>query len=123
MASVLLADDSRFMRSWLRRIVEKCGHRVVAEAANGIQALTLYERVRPDVVFMDLTMPEMSGLEAIRHIVSMDFRARVVVCSAMGQPSFVIDALKAGARGFIVKPFRDERVLEELDCVLTKNTS
>ena len=111
---VLLCDDALFMRTMLRGIVTQAGYEVVGEAENGRTALEKYIELRPDIVVMDMVMPEMSGVDAVRAILHFDPRARVVMCSAMGQQALVTDALAAGARGFITKPFTPSRVLEAL---------
>lgn len=111
---VLLCDDALFMRTMLRGIVTQAGYEVVGEAENGKAALEKYIELRPDIVVMDMVMPEMSGVDAVRAILHFDPRARVVMCSAMGQQALVTDALAAGARGFITKPFTPSRVLEAL---------
>jgi two-component system chemotaxis response regulator CheY len=111
MARILVVDDAAFMRLRLRSILEGAGHQVV-EAATGREALTAYAAERPDVVFMDITMPEMDGLEAVRALREQDPGAVVVMCSALGQQAMVLEAVRRGARDFIVKPFQPERVLD-----------
>jgi len=112
---VLVADDTAFMRMTLRNVLERNGYEVVAEAANGAEAVELYRRYRPDLVTMDITMPEMDGITAIREIMKFDPQARIIVCSALGQKTMVIEALTAGAKDYLVKPFQPERVLEALE--------
>lgn len=112
---VLVADDTAFMRMTLRNVLERNGYEVVAEAANGAEAVELYRRHRPDLVTMDITMPEMDGITAIREIMKIDPQARIIVCSALGQKTMVIEALTAGAKDYLVKPFQPERVLEALE--------
>lgn len=114
---VLIVDDAVFMRMKLRDILEKNGYEVVAEAQNGIEAIEKYKSERPDLVTMDITMPEMDGVTALRGIKNIDPNAKVIMCSAMGQQSMVMDAIQAGARDFIVKPFDNDRVLESLNKV------
>ncbi|GGI94668.1 chemotaxis protein CheY [Alicyclobacillus cellulosilyticus] len=109
---ILIVDDAAFMRMMLKDILQKNGYEVVAEAADGLQAVQRYQEFRPDLVTLDITMPEMDGIEALRQIRAIDPNARVIMCSAMGQQAMVIDAIQAGARDFIVKPFQAERVLE-----------
>lgn len=109
---VIVVDDAAFMRATLRDIFGRNGYRVVGEARNGVEALALYERERPDLVTMDIVMPEMGGIEAVRRIVEKDPGARIIMCSAMGQQSLVIEAIQAGARDFVIKPFQASRVLE-----------
>lgn len=118
---VLIADDSLFVRTRLRRIMTEAGHEVTGEAENGREALERYVENPPDVVTMDITMPEVDGLEAIRMIRSHDPDARIVVISAMGQENVVREALKSGARGFIIKPFVPEKVLREIETVTGAN--
>ena len=118
MGKVLIVDDAAFMRMMVKDILSKNGFEVVGEAANGLQAIELYKKERPDVVTMDITMPEMDGIEAVKEIKKIDPNARVVMCSAMGQQSMVMDAIKAGAKDFIVKPFQADRVIEAIQKVL-----
>lgn len=114
---VLVADDSLFVRSCLRKIIEQAGYEVVGEAENGRVAADLYDKIRPDVVTMDITMPEVSGLEAIKIIKSLDPGAKIIVISAMGLEPSVKEAFSSGARGFITKPFLPDKVIEELNAV------
>lgn len=109
---ILIVDDAAFMRMMLKDILSKNGYEVVGEAENGAIAVDKYNELRPDLITMDITMPEMDGISAVRKIKSIDANARIVMCSAMGQQAMVIDAIQAGARDFIVKPFQAERVLE-----------
>ena len=118
MARVLIVDDAAFMRMMIKDILEKNGFEVVGEAPNGIVAVELYKKEKPDVVTMDITMPDMDGIEAVKQIKGFDAGAKVIMCSAMGQQSMVMDAIKAGARDFIVKPFQAERVLEAVNKVI-----
>jgi len=115
---ILVADDAKFMRKLLAKILEEGGYEVVAEAETGSDAIALYERIKPDLVTMDLVMPDMSGIDAIKEIVSRDPKARIVVVSAMGQQSLVSEAMSAGARDFVVKPFHPSVVLEVIGRVL-----
>lgn len=103
------------MRMTLRRVLEAHGCQVVGEAADGAAAIARYAELRPDVVTMDITMPVMDGLTATRKILQMDRDARIIVCTAMGQKGMVLEALQAGARDFLVKPFRPQRVLEAIE--------
>lgn len=112
--SVLLCDDALFMRTMLRGIVSAGGYEVIGEAENGRRAVEQYKALRPDIVVMDMVMPELSGVDAVREIRRLDPGARIVMCSAMGQQQLVSDALEAGARGFITKPFTASRVIEAL---------
>lgn len=114
MAKVLIVDDAAFMRMMIKDILEKNGFEVVGEASNGIKAVELYKKEKPDVVTMDITMPDMDGIEAVKEIKAFDPAARVIMCSAMGQQTMVMDAIRAGARDFIVKPFQADRVLEAI---------
>ena len=113
-ASVLLCDDALFTRTILRGIVTAGGYEIVGEAENGRVAVEMYTQLRPDLVLMDMVMPEMGGLDAVRAIRAIDPNARISMCSAMGQQMLVDEALEAGARGFITKPFNASRVLEAL---------
>lgn len=115
---VLVVDDAAFMRMMIKDIMTKNGYEVVGEAANGAEAVAKYKELQPDVVTMDITMPEVDGIQALRQIKSMDSNAKVLMCSAMGQQSMVIEAIQAGARDFIVKPFQAERVIEALQKAL-----
>lgn len=112
MAKILIVDDAAFMRMMIKDILTKNGYEVVAEAANGVEAVELYKSHQPDLVTMDITMPEMDGIEAVKQIKVVNPAAKVIMCSAMGQQSMVMDAIKAGANDFIVKPFQADRVLE-----------
>lgn len=112
---VLIVDDAIFMRMKLKDILEKNGFQVVAEAQNGIEAIEKYKAERPDLVTMDITMPEMDGVTALKGIKEVDSKAKVIMCSAMGQQSMVMDAIQAGAIDFIVKPFDSERVIQSLN--------
>ena len=114
MKRVLVADDAAFMRMMLKDILVKNGYTVCGEAKNGIEVVEKYKELKPDIVTLDITMPEVDGLTAIREIKKIDKDARVIMCSAMGQQGMIIDAIKSGAKDFIVKPFQCERVLEAL---------
>jgi two-component system chemotaxis response regulator CheY len=109
---ILIADDALFMRNMLREIFVKAGFQVVGEAVNGVEAVERYHELRPDLVTMDIVMPLKSGIEALQQITREDPDARVVMCSALGQEALVIEAVQAGAKDFIVKPFKEERVLD-----------
>ncbi|TDA69393.1 MAG: response regulator [Clostridia bacterium] len=115
---VLIVDDAAFMRMMIKDILGKNGYEVVAEAENGRRALELYQEHKPDVVTMDITMPEMDGIAAVKEIKKVDPQARIVMCSAMGQQMMVMEAIQAGARDFVVKPFQQERVLQALEKAL-----
>ena len=118
MARVLIVDDAAFMRMMIKDILEKNGFEVVGEANNGLKAVELYKKEKPDVVTMDITMPDMDGIEAVKAIKAFDPNAKVIMCSAMGQQTMVMDAIRAGARDFIVKPFQADRVLEAIKKVV-----
>lgn len=109
---VLITDDAAFMRVMLKDILAKNGHEVVAEAGDGIEMLQKYDETMPDIVILDITMPNMDGLVALKELRKKHPNANVVMCSAMGQQSMVIDAIQSGAKDFIVKPFQAERVVE-----------
>lgn len=112
MARVLIVDDAAFMRKMLSDALSSGGHEVVGEAANGNEAVQRFQELRPELTTLDITMPEKDGLQALREILTYDPTARVVMCSALGQESKVLESIKAGAKDFVVKPFRAERVLE-----------
>lgn len=118
MARVLIVDDAAFMRMMIKDILEKNGYEVVGEANNGIKAVEMFKKETPDVVTMDITMPDMDGIEAVKAIRQIDPNAKVIMCSAMGQQTMVMDAIRAGARDFIVKPFQADRVLEAIKKVV-----
>ena len=115
---VLIVDDAAFMRMMIKDILEKNGYDVVGEASNGLVAVDLYKKEKPDVVTMDITMPDMDGIEAVKQIRTFDLNAKIIMCSAMGQQSMVMDAIKSGAKDFIVKPFQADRVLEAIKKVI-----
>ncbi|MCM8710948.1 response regulator [Clostridium sp. SYSU_GA19001] len=117
-AKVLIVDDAAFMRMMIKDILEKNGFEVIGEANNGLKAVELYKKEKPDVVTMDITMPDMDGIEAVKSIRAFDPGAKIIMCSAMGQQTMVMDAIRAGARDFIVKPFQPDRVLEAIRKVL-----
>ncbi|WP_214688041.1 response regulator [Exiguobacterium sp. s163] len=112
MARVLVVDDAAFMRMMLRGIFEKAGHEVVGEGVNGADGIEKYDALLPDLVTMDITMPEMDGIRAVEEIVRRHPDAKVIMCSAMGQQAMVIDSIRAGAKDFLVKPFNAEKVME-----------
>jgi two-component system chemotaxis response regulator CheY len=112
MARVLVVDDAAFMRKMVSDALAQGGHEVVGEAANGDEAIVRFQELKPDVMTLDITMPEKDGLAALKEIVALDPSARVVMCSALGQEAKVLEAIKSGAKDFVVKPFRAERVLE-----------
>jgi two-component system chemotaxis response regulator CheY len=110
--SVLVCDDAIFMRTMVGDILTQAGFEIVGEAESGVEAVERYRELRPDLVTMDIVMPDMSGIDAVREIVKIDPEARVLMCSAMGQQGLVVEAIKAGAKEFVVKPFQPSRVLE-----------
>jgi two-component system chemotaxis response regulator CheY len=112
MARVLVVDDAAFMRKLVSDALTKGGHEVVGEAGNGIEAITRYQELKPEVTTLDITMPEKDGLSALREIIELDPSARVVMCSALGQESKVLESIKIGAKDFVVKPFQPDRVVE-----------
>lgn len=110
--SVLICDDAAFMRVMIKDILSKNGYTIAGEAENGAKAVEKYNEAKPDLVMMDITMPEMDGIEALKKIKEMDGGANVIMCSAMGQQAMVIESIQSGAKDFIVKPFQADRVLE-----------
>ena len=115
---VLIVDDALFMRTMLRDIFESAGWQIVAEAENGEQAIAEYKIHQPDLVTMDIVMPEMGGIDALKKILNDNPAARIVVCSALGQKNLILDAINAGAKDFIVKPFQSHQVLEVVERVV-----
>ena len=109
---VLVVDDAAFMRMMIKDILSKNGYEIAGEAENGLKAIEKYKELAPDLVLMDITMPEMNGIDAVRNIKAIDSSAKIVMCSAMGQQAMVIESIQAGAKDFIVKPFQVDRVLE-----------
>jgi len=125
---VLIVDDAMFMRNMIAEIFngKKYGNEdfaVVAEAENGLEAVEKYKEHKPDIVTMDIVMPEMTGIEALKEIMDMDDGANVIMCSALGQDSLVMEALDAGAKDFIVKPFQPEKVMDIVVRILDENRS
>lgn len=115
---ILIVDDAAFMRMMIKDILVKNGFEVVGEAADGAQAVEKYFELSPDLVTMDITMPEMDGIQALKAIKEKDPAATIIMCSAMGQQAMVIDAISAGAKDFIVKPFQADRVIEAIEKAL-----
>ncbi|WP_312459174.1 MULTISPECIES: response regulator [Proteiniclasticum] len=111
---IMIVDDAIFMRMKLKDILEKNGYEVVAEAQNGADAIEKFRAERPDIVTMDITMPEMDGIEALKGIKRIDPSAKVIMCSAMGQQAMVMEAIQSGALDFIVKPFETDRVIDSI---------
>ena len=118
--NILVCDDAAFMRMMIKDILTKNGYNVAGEAENGLKAVEKYNELKPDLVLMDITMPEMDGIQALKTIKSGDPSAMVIMCSAMGQESMVIEAIKSGAKDFIVKPFKPERILKTVTGLLEK---
>ena len=116
--TVLICDDAIFMRTMVGDILQQAGFEVVGEAETGVQAVERYKSLRPDLVTMDIVMPEMGGIDAVREITQHDPSARILMCSAMGQQALVVEAIQAGAKDFVVKPFQPGRVIEAVQRVL-----
>lgn len=115
---ILVVDDAAFMRMMVKDILVKNGFQVLGEAENGAKAIEKYKELSPDLVIMDITMPEVDGIQAVKEIKKINPNAKIVMCSAMGQQAMVIEAIQAGARDFIVKPFQADRVVEAVRKVL-----
>ncbi len=115
---ILIVDDAAFMRMMLKNILAQNGYEIAGEASNGLEAINLYKELKPDLVTMDITMPEMDGITAVREIKKIDPEAKIIMCSAMGQQAMVIESIQAGAKDFVVKPFQPDRVLEAVKKVL-----
>ena len=116
--NILIVDDAAFMRMMIKDILTKNGYNVVGEAENGLKAVEKYTELKPDLVLMDITMPELDGIGALKKIKLADSNALVIMCSAMGQQAMVIESIQAGAKDFIVKPFQADRVLEAVKKVV-----
>ncbi len=114
----MLVDDTKFMRMMLANILKPKGFEIVAEASDGLEAIDKYKQTKPDIVTMDIVMPNMEGIDAVRNIVSGDANAKIIMVTAVGQESKVKEAIQAGAKGYIVKPFQAPQVLEEIEKVL-----
>ena len=118
MGTIMIVDDASFMRAVLKKIVLQSGHEVIAEAANGDDAITQFQLSKPDLVLMDIIMPPgpkaKDGIEALKQIVAVDPTAKVVICSSMGQQSLVVEAIKSGAKDFVIKPFQPQKVIEAI---------
>jgi two-component system, chemotaxis family, chemotaxis protein CheY len=120
MPKVLVCDDAAFMRMMLKDILSKNGYEVVGEAANGNEAIQKYDELQPDIVTMDITMPQCDGIQALKTIMSKHASAKIIMCSAMGQQAMVIESIQAGAKDFIVKPFQADRVIDSISKVVAK---
>ena len=118
MAKIMICDDAAFMRMMIKDILTKNGYEIAAEAENGAVAVEKYQDAKPDLVLMDITMPDMDGIQALKKIKEIDPNANIIMCSAMGQQAMVIEAIQSGAKDFIVKPFQAERVLEAVKKVV-----
>ena len=116
--NILICDDAAFMRMMIKDILSKNGYNVAGEAENGAKAVDKYNELKPDLVLMDITMPEMDGIQALKKIKESDPSALVIMCSAMGQQAMVIESIQAGAKDFIVKPFQADRVIEAVKKVV-----
>jgi two-component system, chemotaxis family, chemotaxis protein CheY len=112
MARILVVDDAAFMRKMVTDALTKGGHEVIGEAGNGTEAVVQYQSLKPDLTTLDITMPEKDGLSALKDIMAMDPSAKVIMCSALGQESKVLESIKLGAKDFVVKPFQADRVLD-----------
>lgn len=117
---VLIVDDAAFMRMIIKDILTDNGYQIIGEAENGIEAIEMFNEAIPDLVIMDITMPEMDGIEAVKEIIKHDSSARIIMCSAMGQQEMVIESIEAGAKDFIVKPFQSDRVIEAVRKVMER---
>lgn len=113
--NVLVVDDAKFLRLTIAKAIEKTEHKVIGEAENGKEAVLKYLELKPDLVIMDITMPDMNGIEAVKQIKQNDPNAKIIMCSAMGQHKMVVDAIEAGAKDFIVKPFDEGRLIEAIE--------
>jgi two-component system, chemotaxis family, chemotaxis protein CheY len=117
-ASILIADDLSFMRMIQKEILTEKGYEIAGEAADGLEAVEKFKSLHPDLVLLDITMPNMNGLEAMRKIFQIDPKAKVIMCSALGQQNLIVEAIKAGVKDFIVKPFKPERILNAIEKAL-----
>ncbi len=115
---ILIVDDAAFMRMMIKDVLSKNGFEICGEAENGARAIEKFKELNPDLVIMDITMPEVDGIQAVKEIKKMNGAAKVIMCSAMGQQAMVIEAIQAGAKDFIVKPFQAERIIEAVKKVL-----
>ena len=120
MANIIVVDDALFMRMILKEIISNMGHTVIAEAEDGYEAILKYSELRPDLVTMDINMPRMSGVSALKEIIKFDPKANILICSALGQQSMITEAIRAGAKDFIVKPIEENRVIEAIQKILNR---
>ena len=118
MAKVMVVDDAVFMRMTIKKMLEAHGHSVIGEAGNGVEAVKKYVEIKPEVVLLDITMPEMNGVEALKRIKEVDAKAKVIICSAMGQQAMVAQAIQSGAKDFVVKPFEEGQLAAAVDRVM-----
>ncbi|SFL73436.1 two-component system, chemotaxis family, response regulator CheY [Paenibacillus sp. 1_12] len=121
MAKVMVVDDAAFMRKMLKFLLVEAGHEVVAEAANGRDAVHTYVKYKPDLVTMDVAMPELDGIGAVRQIRKFDPLAKIIMCSSMGQTALIVDAISSGAKDFIEKPFQKKGIIETVNKVLDES--
>lgn len=118
MATVLLVDDLKFIKLIERKVLEEAGHQVVGDASNGLEAIRLFQEKKPDIVMMDITMPELNGIEALKKILEIDPHAKIIICSALSHEKFLYQAVKYGAKEYIIKPFSTERLVSAINKVL-----
>lgn len=116
----MIVDDAALMRTLLKNFIEESGHEVIGVAQNGKEAVELFDQLKPDVITMDITMPDMDGITAVKKILSKDPKAKIIICSAMGQQKFVLDAIAAGAKDYLIKPFQRDRIIESIDKILAR---
>ena len=121
MASIVIADDAKFMRLMLKKILKTQGHDVIAEASSGEEVIQLYAKFRPDLVTMDIVMPSPNGIESVKRIREFDPHAKIVMVTALGQETMVLEALKAGASDFVIKPFKADKIIKTVDKILNKS--
>ncbi len=115
---IVLADDLSFMRMVQKEILEEKGYEIVGEAADGFEAVDRFKSLKPDVIILDITMPNMNGLDAMHKIFEFDKTAKIIICSALGQQQLIVEAIKAGVKDFIVKPFKPERIISAIEKAL-----
>ena len=118
LAKILIVDDAVFMRTVLRKMLEEANYEIVGEASNGVEAISRAKELKPDIITLDITMPEMDGVTALPKILEVSPSSKVIMCSAMGQQPMVVDAIKNGAKDFIVKPFQKARVVQAIENIL-----